>query len=103
MRLHVFAADELYPATFEIVVPAVEYFPGVCQFVEIADDRIFNQFVARASALTHHLVKLRLHFGFDMHFHCVGSLFLEYVKEPRKGADMLDHQPYFSDALTLAR
>jgi hypothetical protein len=38
--------------------------PGkVLQFVEVTGHRIFNQLVARASALPRHLLKLRLHIG----------------------------------------
>jgi hypothetical protein len=79
------ARDGLNSATFEIVVTSVKRLPRCSDIVKKVGDHVFHQLVARAATLAGHLVKLRLHLGFEMHFHAV-SFLSDYAKRHTKAA-----------------
>lgn len=64
-----FAVDQFYLAALQIVIAPIQHFTSMRNFVKLTDQRIFEQFGARAPAFVRHLLKLRLHLGCEMYFH----------------------------------
>jgi hypothetical protein len=61
--------NRLHASAFQIIVAPIHRLPRVNQLVKKAHHCVFQQFVAAASGVSRHLIKLRLHVWGKMHFH----------------------------------
>jgi hypothetical protein len=72
-REYFIAGDGSNPAAFQIVVAPIERLPRDGEFVKEIGHDVFHEFVAPASGVSRHLLKLRLYFRGKVDFHNFGS------------------------------
>jgi hypothetical protein len=67
------AWDGFKPAAFLIVIAAIERFPREGEILKEICHHVFHQLIAPAACVSRHLLKFRLYFRGEMHFHGFNS------------------------------
>jgi len=73
VRFNLVAGNGLHPATFQVVIAAVQHFARLLNFFEVTGESIEQNVSGTASALDREFVELFFNVGSELHFH-VSSL-----------------------------